>query len=155
MRKPIALYLELFSSFAFLQGLDLSNAWLVDFGTGSGSAAVAGKLIGLNVLALDTNPACLAAVATLLEAPMVENWHVAISEVMGKDDAKRKRELADAVKEAIASTVRTLEFSAGAEGTPAAPSNNNRAADSSATLPPSATQSARADAPAQQNQNNE
>ena len=151
MRKPIALYLELFSSFAFLQGLDLSNAWLVDFGTGSGSAAVAGKLIGLNVLALDTNPACLAAVATLLEAPMVENWHVAISEVMGKDDAKRKRELADAVKEAIAST---LEFSAGAEGTPAAPSNNNRAADSSATLP-SATQSARADAPAQQNQNNE
>lgn len=126
MRKPIALYLELFSSFAFLQGLDLSNAWLVDFGTGSGSAAVAGKLIGLNVLALDTNPACLAAVATLLEAPMVENWHVAISEVMGKDDAKRKRELADAVKEAIASTV------------------------------PSATQSARADAtPAQQNQNNE
>jgi hypothetical protein len=99
MRKPVAVYLELLSSFAFMQGLDLANAWLVDFGTGSGSAAVAGKLIGLNVLALDSNGDCLKALAALLTAPVVENWHDACWEVLSREErTQHKDELASAMK---------------------------------------------------------
>jgi hypothetical protein len=113
MRKPVAVYLELLSSFAFMQGLDLANAWLVDFGTGSGSAAVAGKLIGLNVLALDSNGDCLKALAALLTAPVVENWHDACWEVLSREErTQHKDELASAMKGDSVSQVLNFEEAA-------------------------------------------
>ena len=113
MRKPVAVYLELLSSFAFMQGLDLANAWLVDFGTGSGSAAVAGKLIGLNVLALDSNGDCLKALAALLTAPVVENWHDACWEVLSREErTQHKDELASAMKGDPVSQVLNFEEAA-------------------------------------------
>ena len=110
MRKPVAVYLELLSSFAFMQGLDLANAWLVDFGTGSGSAAVAGELIGLNVLALDSNGDCLKALAALLTAHVVENWHDACWEVLSREErTQHKDELASVMKGDSVSQVLNFE----------------------------------------------
>jgi hypothetical protein len=135
MRKPVAVYLELLSSFAFMQGLDLANAWLVDFGTGSGSAAVAGKLIGLNVLALDSNGDCLKALAALLTAPVVENWHDACWEVLSREErTQHKDELASAMKGDPVSQVLNFEEAALALPAPEPGTSSAAAAAGAAVL---------------------
>jgi hypothetical protein len=135
MRKPVAVYLELLSSFAFMQGLDLANAWLVDFGTGSGSAAVAGKLIGLNVLALDSNGDCLKALAALLTAPVVENWHDACWEVLSREErTQHKDELASAMKGDSVSQVLNFEEAALALPAPEPGTSSAAAAAGAAVL---------------------
>ena len=144
MRKPVAVYLELLSSFAFMQGLDLANAWLVDFGTGSGSAAVAGKLIGLNVLALDSNGDCLKALAALLTAPVVENWHDACWEVLSREErTQHKDELASAMKGDSVSQVLNFEEVALALPAPE-PWTSSAAAAAGAAVPVAAAASAAA-----------
>ena len=144
MRKPVAVYLELLSSFAFMQGLDLANAWLVDFGTGSGSAAVAGKLIGLNVLALDSNGDCLKALAALLTAPVVENWHDACWEVLSREErTQHKDELASAMKGDPVSQVLNFEEVALALPAPE-PGTSSAAAAAGAAVPVAAAAAAAA-----------
>ena len=144
MRKPVAVYLELLSSFAFMQGLDLANAWLVDFGTGSGSAAVAGKLIGLNVLALDSNGDCLKALAALLTAPVVENWHDACWEVLSREErTQHKDELASAMKGDSVSQVLNFEEAALALPAPE-PGTSSAAAAAGAAVPVAAAAAAAA-----------
>ena len=144
MRKPVAVYLELLSSFAFMQGLDLANAWLVDFGTGSGSAAVAGKLIGLNVLAVDSNGDCLKALAALLTAPVVENWHDACWEVLSREErTQHKDELASAMKGDSVSQVLNFEEATLALPAPE-PGTSSAAAAAGAAVPVAAAAAAAA-----------